>query len=205
MVCEKSAHRRFLWCALRSWVTTIWALQGDVDGCVISSNICWTSCCINLRSVLLYLSDLAAIGLQPGWKFSNSYGSCCQVTKIYLKPHYWKICISFCSGTFPLSELAMVLHTRLPQFHACAKYSVPIWVQSIGSSLCQLQQTGICYHVTWYGLYKYLWFALIYQSMPGLHLGCMIEWWYQVCWQPHHLCSCPSYMNQLEQKRSVHR
>ena len=70
---EKATHGRFLQCGWVSWVTTIWAGQSDVDGCIMpSSNICWTSCLINLRSGLLYLWDLAAVGLKPGRRFSNS-------------------------------------------------------------------------------------------------------------------------------------
>ena len=167
--------------------------------------MCWTSCSINLRSVLLYLQDLATIGLQPGRRFSNSEKLPSDNKNIYLRPHYWKICVSLCISTSPLWELAVVLHTRLREFHASAESPVPIWGQSTGAPLHQLQQTGVCYGVTRYRLYTWFWVALVYQSMPGLHLGCMIEWWYQVCWRLYHLCSCPSYMSQLEQKSSVHR
>ena len=73
MVSEKSTHSRFLWCGLGSWVTMIWALQGDLDGCIMSSfNICWICCFSNLRSALLYLQNLVVIVLQPGRRFSNS-------------------------------------------------------------------------------------------------------------------------------------
>ena len=112
---------------------------------------------------------------------------------------------SFCISASPLWELAVVLHTWLRQLHGSSENPASIWGHSIGSPLCQLQQTGICYHATRYRLYTSLWFALAYQSMPGLDLGCMTEWWYEVGWLLRQLCSCQSYRNQLQQKSSVHR
>ena len=106
MVSEKSTHSCFLWCRLGSWVTMIWALQGDVDSCIMSSfNICWIWCFSNLWSALLYLQNLVAIVLQPGRRFSNSLTGNMEAA-VRLPEGL--------SGASLLENLRLILHQRFP-------------------------------------------------------------------------------------------